>query len=726
MRMTDHPDGEAAVRSASAASCASRRAATSTDLRGEHLERRRRPRRARARRRGRPRRLAPLPGRAGARVVGAALPHGRRGARLGQARLRVPRLGPRAPHRRRLARLAARRTTRSARCCGAGRARTRRPRASSGRCATSSRWCSTTSACRRDAPPRRVAAGSPSLAARARGAAGRAPRTARRVRAPGALREPRVLDRPPPGWARSAPGGRAAPPRRAGGRARGARAAHRRRATRAPTWASARRWQVSFYARTGREEIAQVVVDDRSGRVLETWTGFRVAWPMARGLPGQFGQAANAPWVWIALCALFVAPVPAPAVAAAARGPRGPARLLGLLRVLRRRERRGLRAHGPPAARCGCSAGCCGSAWRRPRAPVRLLLPAGALLWLLAFLVAFRVALNLVDGNVIDVGYAGVVGADRLLEGAPLWGAFPPDIPRGDTYGPALYLAYAPFELLWPWSGDLGRPAGRPRRGGRPSTSPACGGPVAGGAPARRPAARACCSPTCGRPTRSRCVVSNSGSSDALVGAARARRAAPARPARGARRGPRRGRPDQVRAAGARAAVRRLRPQPPRGRALTDARAAVAAAAVLLVPAATGPGGLALFWERTLGFQADRESPFSPWGLYGGLEWLQALVALAALALALVVALVPAPARRADGGRAGRGRARRGPARARPLVLPLPRVVPAARPDRARAGASPGGSGGGGRSSGSIAAARRRPAQRMSTALIHGSSSDGS
>ena len=29
---------------------------------------------------------------------------------------------------------------------------------------------------------------------------------------------------------------------------------------------------------------------------------------MARGHPGQFGRAVNAPWVWIGLCIVFVAP----------------------------------------------------------------------------------------------------------------------------------------------------------------------------------------------------------------------------------------------------------------------------------------------------------------------------------------------------------------------------------------------------------------------------------
>lgn len=48
--------------------------------------------------------------------------------------------------------------------------------------------------------------------------------------------------------------------------------------------------------------------------------------------------------------------------------------------------------------------------------------------------------------------------------------------------------------------------------------------------------------------------------------------------------------------------------------------------------------GLARFWERTVGFQAGRDSPFSLWGQAGGLEWLQTAVKAAAVALALAAA----------------------------------------------------------------------------------------
>ena len=106
LRMTDHPDGEASIRGERG------------ELRFAPGGIRRRPRRAlarggrpgsdRARRARGAGRLRDLPGRAGSRLVGATGADLWGGARVGQAGLRVPRLGRRAPRRRRLARLAAR------------------------------------------------------------------------------------------------------------------------------------------------------------------------------------------------------------------------------------------------------------------------------------------------------------------------------------------------------------------------------------------------------------------------------------------------------------------------------------------------------------------------------------------------------------------------------------------------------------------------------------------
>ena len=42
--------------------------------------------------------------------------------------------------------------------------------------------------------------------------------------------------------------------------------------------------------------------------MLEQWTGFQVAWTMARGYRGAFGEHVNALYVWLPLCLLFLLP----------------------------------------------------------------------------------------------------------------------------------------------------------------------------------------------------------------------------------------------------------------------------------------------------------------------------------------------------------------------------------------------------------------------------------
>ena len=67
-------------------------------------------------------------------------------------------------------------------------------------------------------------------------------------------------------------------------------------------------WQVSYFSRGGKKEIGLVIIDDLSGRVVEQWTGFQVAWTMARGYPGAFGRHVNALYIWLPLCVLFMLP----------------------------------------------------------------------------------------------------------------------------------------------------------------------------------------------------------------------------------------------------------------------------------------------------------------------------------------------------------------------------------------------------------------------------------
>jgi len=65
----------------------------------------------------------------------------------------------------------------------------------------------------------------------------------------------------------------------------------------------------------------------------------------------------------------------------------------------------------------------------------------------------------------------------------------------------------------------------------------------------------------------------------------------------------------------------------------------VATILVLSAQALVDPG-LSTFWDRTIGNQAGRDSPFSIWG-QASLEWLHTAVKVAAVAFALLVAFVP-------------------------------------------------------------------------------------
>jgi hypothetical protein len=399
------------------------------------------------------------------------------------------------------------------------------------------------------------------------------------------------------------------------------------------------RWQVSFF-RDG-DEVVQVLVDDRSGQVVEEWSGHQVAWRMARGYPGAFGRKLNAPYVWIPLCLLFVVPF---------FDFRRPLRLLHLdLLVLL----------GFGASHVFFNRGEIGVsvplvypvlayllvrmllAGLRPRVRDGPLVPHLSLEWLailLLFLVAFRVGLNVVDSNVIDVGYAGVIGADRVVDGDELYGdGFSDDVPKGDTYGPVNYLLYVPFEQTLPWSGvwdDL--PAahaaaiafdllvvagllllGRSLRAGREG----------------RALGTALAYAWVAYPYTAFALETNSNDTlvalacvGALLGYVR-RSGAASGIAVGL-------------GAAAKFAPLALAPLFARRSPLVFA-AALALTMVVVVLPFVPDGGLQELYDRTVGYQASRGSPFGIWGQVESLGWLQTLVKGAAVALALLVGFVP-------------------------------------------------------------------------------------
>ncbi|HEX8752748.1 MAG TPA: hypothetical protein VF731_04950 [Solirubrobacterales bacterium] len=211
-------------------------------------------------------------------------------------------------------------------------------------------------------------------------------------------------------------------------------------------------WSVGFYA--GGKEVALVVVDSHTGKVRESWTGYQVAWKMARGYSGAFGETLNAPYVVLPLGALFLLGLV---------DWRHPRRLVNLdLLVL---LGFGVSHYFFNRAEIGVSvplaypvlfyllARALWIGFRGGGGGLRPVWPATWLLVAALFLMGFRVGLNVADSGTTDIGYAGVVGADRIAHGEAIYGNFPEDVSQGDTYGPVNYLTYVPFERIWPWSG---------------------------------------------------------------------------------------------------------------------------------------------------------------------------------------------------------------------------------------------------------------------------------
>ncbi|HET6449236.1 MAG TPA: hypothetical protein VFG31_09010 [Conexibacter sp.] len=413
----------------------------------------------------------------------------------------------------------------------------------------------------------------------------------------------------------------------------------------------ASQWQVSIFTARDRREIGQVTIDDGSGAVLEAWTGYQVPWTMARGYDGAFGRRVNAWYVWIPMCVLFLLPfLPGRRIRfrpswlhldllvllgfsvslaffnAARIGLSTPLvyPLLGylLIRMLLA-ARRGGRAE-----------------------PLRLLVPVSWLAVALVFLIGFRVGLNVTNSNVIDVGYSGVIGAHRLVHGQPLYARdWPRDDASGDTYGPVNYYAYVPFERAFPWSGrwdDL--PAAHAAAVffdlltilglfmlGRRIRGPSLG-IVLAYAWAAYPFTLYASSTNSNDALVALMLVGTllvagrplaRGASVALAGLTKF---APLALAPLFARAPRDVKPS------------RLRPGPVSFVAYALGFASIATVAML--PVILG-GDLATFWERTIAFQHDRSSPFSIWGLWGGLDTVQTAVQIGAVLLALAVAIWP-------------------------------------------------------------------------------------
>lgn len=447
--------------------------------------------------------------------------------------------------------------------------------------------------------------------------------------------------------------------------------------------------------------IAEVGVRDADGARTYVRTGPQVLWGMARGGKG-FGRAINEPFVFGPLLLLF-------AILFIDWRRIRSWRTLDILAISSLAASLWFFTQGevflavplqyPPLLYLLIRLIAIGVG-RGGRAAFTTNLPIWAMAAILILLIGGRIGLNAYSSNVVDVGYAGVVGASRILDGQSPYGTFPKrtttpcgtrtadgnynayvqadgrcesPIERGDTYGPAMYLAYVPATLALGWEGRWDVLPAAHVTSGLFDFLAGLGLFAFGWRLGRIRLALALALFWFAVPWTTYTFMA--GSNDSVVAALLAWSAAlwarplgrgfllgfaalakfapllliplwlrldrPAAPYRDEwRYGDARLRPHPLQRVWA-----ALRPGPGGGLTLLGIAAAVVVLALLLI-ALSGPEALRAFWDRTFGWQLDRPSPFSiwDWGAYPGypdLGRIQQVLKLALIAGAAALFVVP-------------------------------------------------------------------------------------
>lgn len=398
-------------------------------------------------------------------------------------------------------------------------------------------------------------------------------------------------------------------------------------------------WDV-FYRDHGRD-IAEVEIGPE-GRVYDVQTAPDVGWTLLRGYPGVLGGILNSPYIWLPLCVLFLLPF---------LDFRRPFRLLhldlamllafGVSHYFFNLGRPGISVPlvYPFLVYVAARMAFMGFRPRRREGPLIPYASTGFLATGLVILVVLRILFGMFGSHTLDVSAAGVIGADRITHGLPL---YVDNSAHGDTYGPVNYLMYVPAEQLVPYTffGGFMRTAriatlmfdvltigalfllGRRLRAGPAGTR--LGTALAYGWAAYPYSA----------------LVIGSNTNDALVPLfiVLALLVMTSPPARGM--------------FAALASLTKWVPLivtpmllvgrgPARRREMLIATAAFTATCIVLIAPFFPAGGIRELWNTTIGFQLSRTSPLSIWIREPGLDWLRALTQAIAIGLALVATFYP-------------------------------------------------------------------------------------
>jgi hypothetical protein len=283
------------------------------------------------------------------------------------------------------------------------------------------------------------------------------------------------------------------------------------------------------------------------------------------------------------------------------------------------------------------------------------LIPMVPATWLvigIVLLAGARVGLDATRSDVGDVGYATVVGADRIEHGQGLYGGDFPRLRRpsgdgrlkfwknpGDVYGPATYLAYVPFELAFPWHDDWREPSAARAAAVTFDLLTALVLFLIGRRMRGRLLGLALAFAWLSYPYTLFPLMLNTNDQLIALLVASAFLALQSAPARGAA---------LALGAAVKAAPLALAPLFATGDGERSLRRALVFTAsflvvlVLLIAPFVPSGGLHELYDRTLGFQAERHaSRWTLWSHAPGLDWLRTVVRAGAICLALVVGWLP-------------------------------------------------------------------------------------